>query len=173
MAIDIFRPFKFGKETFHAQSFDENSFVMNYKMERGGMVPAHAHVHMDEYFAVVKGEMKFKVNGKTIIKKAGEELMIPKGTGHSIANAGREEVEMTVKYMPCADTHRMFEILAILNESKPGSMINMMKYFYLVPRLGLKEFSAPRPAFVTGIMNGMVTVMGTLSGWDKLINQFR
>lgn len=50
---------------------------MHYKMEKGGMVPMHYHAHVDEYFIILKGEMKFKVNGKTIIKKAGEEIMVP------------------------------------------------------------------------------------------------
>lgn len=67
---NIFRPLRMGKEVFHPQSYDERSFVMNYTLEKGGMVPPHLHVHMDEYFSVVRGEMKFIVNGKTIIKKS-------------------------------------------------------------------------------------------------------
>lgn len=48
MAANIFRPFKFGKETFHPQSFDENSFMMNFSMEKGAAVPPHKHFHTDE-----------------------------------------------------------------------------------------------------------------------------
>lgn len=165
---NIFRPFVFGKETFHPTSFNDNEFVMHYKLEKGGGVPPHHHKHMDEYFEVLKGEMKFKVNGETIIKKAGEKIMVPMGITHSIKNSGEELVEMTVKYAPCADTNRMFEILAVLDESHPSKMTNLLKYFYLVPKLGLKEFSSPRPAFVGSTINGIVWIMGKVSGWDKL-----
>lgn len=53
MTTNIFRPIQLGKETFHPQSFDENSFVMIYKLESDGMVPPHLHIYMDEYFSVI------------------------------------------------------------------------------------------------------------------------
>lgn len=172
MATNIFKPFKIGKETFHPQSFDENSFVMNYKLEPGGMVPPHAHFHMDEYFAVVKGEMKFNVNGKPIIKKAGEEIMVPKGIKHSISNAGKEQVEMNVKYMPCSDTHRFFEIISALDSIKPATMKTLMQSLYIADKLKLKQFSHPQPMVANNIIMFMLKVVGKLSGWDKLVNKF-
>lgn len=172
METNIFRPIKLGKEVFRPKSYDENSFIMDWTIETKGKVPTHVHNYMDEYFAITKGEILIEVNGEKIIKKEGEELFVPKGTPHSVANPIKEQVEVTVKYSPCADTHRMFQIIATLDETNPGSFINMMKYFYLVPRLGLKEFSMIRPAFVMRIMNGIVTVMGKLSGWDRLVQKF-
>lgn len=173
MASKIFRPLKFGKETFHATSYDEQSFVMNYLLESGGAVPPHVHKHMDEHFLVKRGVMTFTVAGKKIMKQQGEDVFVPKGVTHAIKNAGTDQVEMVVTYSPCADTHRMFEIIVALDAENPGSMMNMVKYFYLAPRLGLKEFSSPRPAFVMHILTFIVTVMGKLSGWDKLIAKFR
>jgi quercetin dioxygenase-like cupin family protein len=173
MTTDIFRPIKLGKEVFHPKSYDENSFVMKWTVEAGGKVPPHIHYHMDEHFTITKGEITFQVKGEKITKKNGEEFFVPKGTIHSVTNAIKGHSEMTVKYSPCADTHRMFQILTTLDEEKPGSMMNMMKYFYLVPRLGLKEFSAISPAFLMRIMTGVVYVIGKLSGWDKLIAKFK
>lgn len=169
---NIFVPLKFGKETFHARSFDEQSFVMNYKLEPKGKVPNHLHKFMDEHFLVTKGEMTFKVDGKTIIKKVGEEIMVPKGITHSISNKGKEEVEMVVTYSPCSDTDKMFEIITTLNTTKPNSMVNLMKFFYVSPRLGHNEFSSPQPAFIGSILNGMVSIYGKLAGWNKLVVQF-
>ena len=63
--------------------------------------------------------------------------------------------------------------LNCLDATNPGSKMSMVKYFYIYPRLGLKEFSAIHPPFAMSIMSGIVTVMGKLSGWDKLVNQFR
>lgn len=170
---NIFRPLRFGKEMFHPQSYDEGSFVLNYTLEKGGMVPPHMHAHMDEYFSIVKGEMRFVVNGKAITKKAGEEIVVPRGVKHSIKNAGSEQVEMNVKYVPCADTHRLFEVVAAFDEKDPGKVMNMFKAFYICHKLKVKEFSAPQPAFVGSILKSIVFVMGRLNGWDKHIEQFR
>lgn len=173
MTTDIFKPIKLGKEVFHPKFYDENSFIMDWTMEAGGKVPPHVHHHSDELFKITKGEILFQVDGKKIIKKSGEELFVPKGTPHSIINPIKDQVGITVTYSPCADSHRMFQILAVLNETKPGSAINMMKYFYLVPRLGLRAFSAATPAVMMSIFNGIITITGKLSGWDKLINKFK
>ncbi len=173
MTTNIFRPIKFGKEVFHAKIYDENSFVMDWTVESGGSVPPHIHYHMDEYFKISKGEIIFQVNGKKIVKGVGEEFFVPKGTVHSVTNAIKGDSAMTVKYSPCGDTHRMFEILSALDDENPGSTMNMIKYFYLVPRLGLKEFSTVHPPFLMSIITGVVTLMGKLSGWDKLIFKFK
>ncbi len=173
MTTNIFRPIRMGKEVFHAKSFDENSFVMDWTIEAGGKVPPHVHYHMDEHFTVTNGEITFLVQGEKITKKTGEQFFVPKGTVHSVTNPVNGKSEVTVQYSPCADTHRMFHILSTLDEERPGSMMNMMKYFYLVPRLGLKEFSTVSPAYLMRILNGLVTVTGKLSGWDKLIDKFK
>jgi quercetin dioxygenase-like cupin family protein len=173
MTTDILKPIKLGKEVFHPKSYDENSFVMDWTVEAGGKVPPHVHYHMDEHFKITKGEITFQVNGEKITKKDGEEFFVPKGTVHSVTNAIKGQSGMTVKYSPCADTHRMFQILSTLDKENTGSIMNMMKYFYLVPRLELKEFSAVSPVFLMSIMNGIITIMGKLSGWDKLVDRFR
>jgi hypothetical protein len=98
---------------------------------------------------------------------------VPRGIIHSVTNAIKGQASMTVTYSPCADTHRMFQILSTLDNEKPDSMMNMMKYFYLVPRIGLKEFSRVRPVFFEIITNGIVTIMGKLSGWDKLVIKYK
>ena len=146
---------------------------MDWTIEGGGKVPSHVHNHMDEHFKISLGEIQFIVDGERIVKRVGEDLFVPRGTIHSVTNNTKGKAGMTVTYSPCADTNRMFEILSTLDDEKPNSMMNMMKYFYLVPRLGLKEFSSLRPVFIMSIMNGLVTMMGKLAGWDKLIAKFK
>jgi len=67
----------------------------------------------------------------------------------------------------------MFEIIAALDKTNPRSIMNMLKYFYLSLRLGLKEFSSPSPKFVMSLMGGIVSHVGKLSVWDKLANKFQ
>jgi len=169
----IYEPFSFEKQTFKCISYNENEFIMDWTMEPGGKVQTHTHEFSDEYFYISKGTVKFIVDGETIYKKAGEELLIKKNIPHAITNDSKDEIEVKVKYSPCADIHRMFTIMATLNKSNPGSSVNIMKYFYLVPRLGLKSFSTPQPKFVFSILTLIVTITGKLSGWDKLIDKFK
>jgi quercetin dioxygenase-like cupin family protein len=169
----IHEPFSFEKQTFKCVSYNETEFIMDWTMESGGTVPTHTHEFSDEFFFITKGSVKFTVDGETIYKKAGEELLIKKNIPHSITNDTKEEIAVNVKYSPCADIHRMFTIMATLNKSNPGSSVNIMKYFYLVSRLRLKSFSTPQPKFVFWILTLIVTIAGKLSGWDKLIDKFR
>ena len=169
MKVNIFQEIKLGKEVFIPKRFDENSFEMDWTMQAGGKVPSHFHKYCDEHFTIKKGEILFIVNGKKITKKVGEELFIPKGIPHAINNIGNDTVQATVNFSPCADSHRLFEILVLIDEKNTGNPVNMIKYFYLAPRLGLKEFSTPSSAFVLSILNGLCTIMGKLMGWDKLL----
>ena len=146
---------------------------MNYRMEKKGMVPPHFHEHMDEYFEVLSGEMKFTIDGRSVVRKAGEAIMVPKGVRHSIRNISNEAVELKVTYKPCADTHRLFEMLVTMDDSRPFTAANLFKVFYITPRLGLREFSTPAaPPFVMALLNGIVTGLGKLNGWDKWVEQF-
>lgn len=172
MATDIFRPITFGKETFHAQSFDAQSFVMHWTVAKGGKVPGHYHQHMDEHFLITEGEILFAVNGEKILKKAGESYFVPKGVVHAVINHNKGNSSAKVTYSPCADTHRMFEIIAALDNDRPGSMMNMMIYFYLVPKLGLKEFSTIHPKMVMAIMRGLVNTIGFFGRWKKYTVRF-
>ena len=172
LKTDIFRELKMGKEVFHPLEYNTDSFTMNWTMEKGGKVPPHFHEYMNEHFTVTKGEVTFVVNGAKITKKTGEEFFVAKGVPHSIVNKYGSQIGLKVRYEPCADTHRLFEIIAVLDKQKPGSMVNMLKYFYLYPRLGLKPFSSVHPKFVMTIMQGIVTVVGKVSGWRKLVKDF-
>jgi quercetin dioxygenase-like cupin family protein len=173
MKVNIFREIKLGKEIFIPKHYDENSFVMDWIMQAGGKVPTHFHNYCDEHFIINKGEILFTINGQKITKKQGQELTIPKGTPHAITNTSNDKVQVTVSYSPCADTHRLFEILVQLDEKNEGNPVNMIKYFYLAPRLGLREFSTPSPAFILTILKTLSSLMGKLLGWHKLIDKFK
>lgn len=173
MAISIFRELKMGKETFLPVSVENNIFKMMWWCEPGGSVPSHIHPHMDEHFTVLEGEVEFTVNGKKLIKKPGDTLFIAKNVAHSIKNIGTTNIKMEVYYTPVADTVEMFKILFFLNQSNPGSASHFVKYFYMFPRLGLKPFSLIPSPFVMRTMNGILSVVGWLAGWNKVIKAYK
>jgi len=173
MNQNILREITIGKETFHPLRYDETMFVMDWKLQPGASVPSHLHEHFDEHFLITSGVVHFKYEGKDIIKKQGEELFVTKGAAHSVSNKSQEEISIRVTYSPCADIHKMFEILDVLDKKNPGSAMNLVKYFYLFPRLGLKSFSTPQPAAIGKILSVAATVLGTVSGWKKLVKEFQ
>lgn len=173
MLTDIFKPISIGREVFTPVMYDEDRFVMDWTMNAGGTVPTHIHEYSDEHFVVTKGTVNFSVNGSLVIKRVGEELFVPKGVPHGISNATLQEIGLRVTYSPCADVHRMFEILSVLNTKSPGSAVNMVRYFYIYPRLGLKPFSSIPSAVIANLLQAFVTIIGKLAGWDKLVSQFR
>jgi quercetin dioxygenase-like cupin family protein len=172
MKAIIYKPFSFEKQTFQCISYSESEFIMLWTLEPNGRVDPHFHKHSHEHFKITKGVAQFSVNGEKIIKKEGEELLVKKGIIHSIRNNSKEQIEVIVTYTPCADIHRMFIIMATLEQSNPGSSVNIAKYVYLAPRLGLKEFSTPQPEFVYKSLSVLVSVAGFFFGWKNLKEKF-
>lgn len=48
--------------------------------------PEHIHLDFDEFFAVEKGTLSLLINGQKRIFKAGESVLIPRGTPHKPFN---------------------------------------------------------------------------------------
>jgi mannose-6-phosphate isomerase-like protein (cupin superfamily) len=48
--------------------------------------PEHIHQNLDEFFVVEKGTLSLLINGQKRILKAGERILIPKGTPHKPFN---------------------------------------------------------------------------------------
>lgn len=173
MRTDKNRGIKMGKEVFYPISSNESQFVMEWTIEKGGGVPPHLHKYMDEKFVITAGELRFKMNGTTVIKKEGEEIFIPRNSVHSVKNNFKGQSSATVTYSPSADTGKLFEIWSVLDELNPGKTVNMLKSFYVAHKLGFREFSTPQPAWIAKFLLFIVKSMAALLGWKKLIDQFK
>ena len=51
-----------------------------------GVVPPHFHNQTDEIIYVLEGEYEIVLDGKTTVARAGNILVIPRGTTHSLKN---------------------------------------------------------------------------------------
>lgn len=169
--INIYRAFKMGKETFHPTQTSDNTFQMDWWLEKGGGVPPHIHYYMDEHFEVLQGPVSFFVDGKKVVKNTGETLLVPKGIKHGIKNDTDNTISVRVIYKPEVDVIQMFKIIACLDENNPGSAVNMVKYFYLYPRLGLKSFSEMPSKPMMSFMHKVLGIIGFMAGWKKLVAQ--
>jgi quercetin dioxygenase-like cupin family protein len=63
--------------------------------------PEHIHQNFDEFFAVEKGTLSLLINGQKRTLKAGENILIPKGTPHKPFN----ETDQMVILNDSTDAH--------------------------------------------------------------------
>src|SRR5690349_8532294 len=69
---------------------------------RPGAFVAAAHIHprQSEYFKVLAGTIRARIAGKEMVKRAGEEILIPAGTPHAWWNSGEDELHMLLEFRP-------------------------------------------------------------------------
>ena len=70
-------------------------------LKKGCVVPEHSHVN-EQLTYIVEGALKFWIDGKEIIVRAGEVLCIPSNMPHK-AEAVEDTVDMDVFYPPRQD----------------------------------------------------------------------
>ena len=73
--------------------------------------PEHFHPSYDEHFMVLLGEFIFKIGGRVRRSRAGEKLVIPKGTPHSFRCVGDRHGVLIVETRPAA---RIGEVITAL-----------------------------------------------------------
>ena len=75
-------------------------YLVHAVVPAGGGPPAHIHTREEEAFFVIRGEVKFTVDGKAVPAAAGTFLNVPRGTKHQFTNESNEEVEMIFWFAP-------------------------------------------------------------------------
>ena len=63
-------------------------------LKPGCSIGYHVHENDSELFYLMKGEALYNDNGVECTLSAGDVMICPVGTGHSIANNGKEDVEI-------------------------------------------------------------------------------
>lgn len=162
------------KERFQVLTLNNEICEFDWTIQHGGSVPEHLHKESDEYFKVLEGELTFSVGGKTMIKKAGEELFVPKMTLHSVSNKSGNVGKCRVSYLPVADQGKFFQILFFLHELKPNDKYALFKAMYISERLNYKEFSTMQGGvkIVMKVMMGFFSFFAFLTGWEKLTKKY-
>lgn len=71
-----------------------NRMAARLTLAPGSSIGFHNHEKEDEIFVIVKGTAEADDNGTLTLLKAGDTLLTGKGAGHSIRNAGEEDLEL-------------------------------------------------------------------------------
>ena len=66
----------------------------------GGGPPPHYHLHEEEWFFPLEGEVAFFLNGEWRAVAVGTAVFVPRGTVHTFRNSGSEPLKMLVQTTP-------------------------------------------------------------------------
>ena len=77
-----------------AELNDKGRLFANITLKPGCSIGYHVHEKDSELFYLIKGTALYNDNGTECTLSAGDVMICPAGTGHSIANIGEEDVEV-------------------------------------------------------------------------------
>jgi oxalate decarboxylase/phosphoglucose isomerase-like protein (cupin superfamily) len=151
---------------------------MEWTILPGGYVPfEHVHVCQDEIFHVEKGEIRARVNGKTLFGKTGESLMVPRGVRHIAYNDRDEKLVCIVDYKPGLDHYTTMQCLAGLTLDGmigKNGLVDIPRVMYLLKRANVQ--SLPRPAFAPNFAfrlgMSVFYMFGGMLGWEDLYKKY-
>ncbi|HET6170499.1 MAG TPA: cupin domain-containing protein [Terracidiphilus sp.] len=73
----------------------------------------HLHLHQDEYFYVMEGEVLFQVGDHRIKLHAGESILGPRGIPHTFSATGGTPGHMLIAFTPAGKMEQFFRDTAI------------------------------------------------------------
>ena len=77
-----------------AELNDKGRLFANITLNPGCSIGYHIHENDSELFYLMKGQVLYNDNGVECTLTAGDVMICPAGTGHSIANNGTEVAEV-------------------------------------------------------------------------------
>jgi len=90
-------------------------FVIEHKGLGHGGPPVHFHLHQDEAFYVMEGEVLFQVAGERKRLRAGESLLGPRGIPHGFVGVGERPAHMIIAFTPAGMMEEFFRVAAVPN----------------------------------------------------------
>ncbi len=88
-------------------------FVIEHKGLGHGGPPVHFHLHQDEWFYVMEGEVLFQVGGKRVKLGAGESVLGPRGIPHGFMGVGEKPAHMIIAFTPAGMMEGFFREAAV------------------------------------------------------------
>jgi quercetin dioxygenase-like cupin family protein len=93
-------------------------FVIEHKNLGHGGPPLHFHLHQDEWFYVMEGEVLFQVGDSRKRLSAGESLLGPRGVPHAFTGVGEKPAHMIIAFSPAGMMEEFFRAVAVPNGPK-------------------------------------------------------
>ena len=94
---------------------DGGLFIIEHTNLVKGGPPFHLHVHQEEWFYVVEGEVLFQVGDSRKRLRAGDSILGPRGVPHAFASVGEKPGRMLIAFSPAGKMEEFFRATAIPN----------------------------------------------------------
>ena len=78
--------------SYEILSFGENFLVKKIYVKPGGILSLQSHEYRSEHWIVAKGKAKVTINNNLSILKENDNIFVPKGAIHRIANKESEDL---------------------------------------------------------------------------------
>ena len=141
--------------------------------------PPHSHTDNEECVYVLKGVLRYSVDGDTRDLEPGQWMSTPKGSVHHFSNAGSETARALVMMTPDVGEQYFHDVGAVVNTGGPpdlAKLMQVMKQYGLVPAAGPGSPVAKGRAEDTGrvvalaaLLLGAGVGIGTAAGvFDRL-----
>ena len=132
--------------------------------------PLHVHPYQEERFEVISGTLGSHVAGVESIHEAGEVVVAPAGSVHTVWNAGgEEEVHSLVDFRPALRTESVFETVTGLAQdgktNKAGVPKNPLRLALIMHDYEDEVYFAQPPLFVQRVIFGVMAKVGRLLGY--------
>ncbi|MBW4444699.1 MAG: cupin domain-containing protein [Plectolyngbya sp. WJT66-NPBG17] len=103
--------------------------------------PPHIHSREDESFFIESGELRFQIDGQTVVATPGMFIYSPKGQTHVFANTSDQPTKMLCWMMPAGLEQFFMEIGTPADDptapSPPVTPADIEKTIALAPQYGL------------------------------------
>ena len=132
--------------------------------------PAATHVHpqQEERFRVLRGTVRFEVDGKERVLGPGESTAVAPGRAHTWANVGDDEACIRVELEPALRTEMFFETffgLATDGRTNSKGLPNLLSMAVLLREYDAEVRLARPPAVVQRALFAPLALVGRTVGY--------
>ncbi len=135
---------------------------------RGHPALPHVHPHQEERFHVIRGSVRFEVDGRETILGPGERISVPPGTAHTWSNIGEVDAEIRVELEPALRTEMFFETLfGLAKDGKTNhkGIPNLLSMAVIMREFDEEIRLARPPATVQRAVFGFLALLGRRLGY--------
>jgi len=98
-----------------ARETNGSLFVIEHQNLIKGGPPVHFHLHQDEWFYVMEGEVVFQVGDQRRALRSGESILGPRMIPHGFSAVGEKPGRMLIAFTPAGKMEDFFRAIAIPN----------------------------------------------------------
>jgi quercetin dioxygenase-like cupin family protein len=122
---------------------DRSRFTFDFRVDPGGGVTQeHRHAGQVEVMRCVSGSLDLTVDGGPLRLGPGDEVSLPPGSLHTLANNGAEQAHFEVEYQPAGRNREWFQLIAAF-QHMTGREPNLLDLAPFIPDV---DIEIPGPA---------------------------